>query len=426
MHRHSMRCSRVGRTLGVCVAVAVVIAACGTRQKWEGGSVIARPELLAQEFSPLLLDESLPLQTPNIPMPSGLRPCCAFGSGLQVELGPVPIPMLVLTNVIGISDLGPHQYDHGVASFEQSRPGGDVLTSEHNGLIYTCHGGFVDTAHLRDWADWTLYLSAAIARTIESGTTITLPDEGGQRRIIIQAIDHDRVAQYGTLPIAVPLAQWIAFQLSVWHEIATWYGWSSTVFFSEQASAFSPEDLYSNLLGVKAAAVLIYQSDVSSEATYNESMNAGLPRLLQRLGAVPGEVGREAMRSIDGIWWDSRARLPEKRLVRRRYMDEGPQMSPWLVQRAWRDGHANAAVAAACVGKQEPFVLQNPHRFAGVPFDKLATIEIDVSARLAAAMPMPNAPSRRITQNDFPSVIARIRAENDVEFGSGASTPEVN
>jgi hypothetical protein len=398
-------------------------ASCATRQKWEGGSILARPELVAQEFGPLLLEQTLAAQTPDIPMPKGLRPCCAFGANLEVELGPVPVPMVSLTNVIGVDDLGPHQYDHGVITFEQSRPGGDVLTSERNGLVYTCHGGFIDTAHFRDWADWTLYLSGAIARTLTSGTTITLSDEGGQRSIVTAAVDPQRVAQYGALPLAVPLAQWLAFQLSVWHEIATWYGWSSTPF-SEQASAFSPEDLYSNLLGTKAAAVLIYQGYVSSEATYNESMNAGLPVLLEHLGAVPGETGRAAMRSVDGVWWDSRARLPEKRLVRQRYMDDGPRMSPWLVPRGWRADQSDPAVVAACSGHDQPLILSNPDEFAGVPFRTLATVEITVSNTLAAAMPLPNPPSRRITQDDFVAIIAHIRAENEREFGVGASRPE--
>ncbi len=37
------------------------------------------------------------------------------------------------------------------------------------------------------------------------------------------------------------VGEWIAFQLGVWHEIATWYGWASVRGFSEKASAFSPE-----------------------------------------------------------------------------------------------------------------------------------------------------------------------------------------
>lgn len=42
----------------------------------------------------------------------------------------------------------------------------------------------------------------------------------------------------------------IAYDLSVWHEIATWYGVSSVPLVSEQFSSFSPEDVYSNLLGL--------------------------------------------------------------------------------------------------------------------------------------------------------------------------------
>jgi len=415
------------RARAAAVLLALVVgqaAACATRQKWEGGSILARPELVAQEFSPLLLEEQLPLQCPDVPMPKGLRPCCAFGADLQVSLGPLPVPMLELANVIGVDDLGPHQYDHGVLTLQESRPGGGVLTSERNGLVYTCRGGFVDTAHLRDWSDWTLYLSAVIARTLESGTTIVLPDEGGRRRIVTLPVDPQRVAQYGQLPLAVPLAQWLAFQLSVWHEIATWYGWSATAF-SEAASAFSPEDLYSNLLGIKTAAILIYQSEVTSEAAYNEHMNVAVPQLLERLGAVPGEIGRTAMGSVDGIWWDSRARLPQKRLVRRRNMDEGTQLTPWLVSRGWHAGESSRSVADACTGRDQPIILQNPDNYAGLPFRAQATVEITVSPSLAAHMSLPDSSKRRITQDDFVAIIAQIRAENDKEFGAGASRPEV-
>jgi hypothetical protein len=220
------------------------------------------------------------------------------------------------------------------------------------------------------------------------------------------------------------MAEWLAFQLSVWHEIATWYGWSATGLFSEEASAFSPEDLYSNLLGIKTAAVLIYQSNVASEAAYNENMTAAVPRFLERLGGVPGDVGRAAMRSVDGVWWDSHVRLPEKRLVRRRYMDHDAQLSPWLVTRAWRAGEWDRSVTDACTTKQQAVALQNPDNFAGVPFRTLATLEITVSTRLAARMRLPDPATRHITQDDFAALIARIRVENDREFGVGASGPD--
>ena len=52
---------------------------------------------------------------------------------------------------------------------------------EHNGLVYTCRGGFIDTAHVRDYADWAIFLVAQIARLAETGGVVELPDEGGRR-----------------------------------------------------------------------------------------------------------------------------------------------------------------------------------------------------------------------------------------------------
>jgi Protein of unknown function (DUF4056) len=41
-----------------------------------------------------------------------------------------------------------------------------------------------------------------------------------------------------------------------WHEIAIWYGWANVPMFSERPSAFSPEDMYSNLLGIRIVGLL--------------------------------------------------------------------------------------------------------------------------------------------------------------------------
>lgn len=402
--------------------VAALMSACASRQKWEGGPILARPELVAQEFSPLLLENVETPQCPNVPMPRGLRPCCAFGAGLQLSMGSVPLPVFSLTNVIGVEEVGPHQYDHGVVSFQQSRPGGQVITMESDGLVYTCRGGFVDTAHLRDWADWTLYLTAVIARNLATGTTIQLADEAGQRRIVVQPVDAARLAQYGELPLAVPLAQWLAFQLSVWHEIATWYGWSATAF-SEEASAFSPEDLYSNLLGIKTASVLIYQREVATETAYNEHMNVAIPNLLRALGAVSGEEGRVAMGSVDGIWWDSRVRLPAKQLVRRRNLSTGQQVSPWLVSQAWGALPLDEGLAAICGDRQQPLVLHNPDDFEGVAHRTWARLEIEVSEPIAARMRLHDR-GREITQDDFPAIVANIRAQQEAEYGALGTRPE--
>jgi hypothetical protein len=152
-------------------------AACGTAQKWVGDPPVT-PELIAREISPELSDgEMSPEDVPLIPLPRRLRPCCAFGADLRVTLLSIPVPGVQLANVVAVDELDPHQFDTGTLAFESGRPGGPPINDGRNGLIDTCRGGFIDTAHLRDWADWRLALGARIARTLESGTTIDLPDE---------------------------------------------------------------------------------------------------------------------------------------------------------------------------------------------------------------------------------------------------------
>jgi Protein of unknown function (DUF4056) len=417
--------------LRVRFVALLALAGCGAVQKWTAPNVGVSSEILAREISPDIVSDVLPEDIPEIPPPRQLRPCCAFGSGLHVSLGPLPpLPAFELPNVLGVEDLGPHRYDNGALAFEASRPGGPPVTNEHNGLVYTCRGGFIDTAHVRDWADWTLFLAARLGRSLETGGDLELAPEGGRRRVELGPIDPEEIEGYDRREIVVPLAQWIAFQLSVWHEIATWYGWASIPVFPEEASAFSPEDLYSNLLGIRIAGSLIYQGAVVSEASYNENMHGALQMILPRLGAQPAEVGRRAARAVDGQWWDSRVALPDKRLVLRRNFASGISISPWLVQQApvSRDPVSNedrAALAALC-REAGPIVLRNPDTCVnGRPFADYATVEIEVDEALARrGFPFPRPGSRTITQRDFAFVIERIRAQNAAEFGPDADRPD--
>lgn len=106
----------------------------------------------AAEGSDVFLRELLPETIPDIPAPSKLRPCCAFGSGIKVRLGPIPVPGVTLDNIISPSDVGVHRYDNGLATFQQQEDG-LRLVQETNGLVYTCRGGFIDTAHVRDYSN---------------------------------------------------------------------------------------------------------------------------------------------------------------------------------------------------------------------------------------------------------------------------------
>ncbi len=405
---------RRARALAVLLLV-LALTGC-VKGKWDDLGVPLSHDVLDAEFG-LARGRLRPDQIPVLEEPKHLRPCCAFGSGMGVSVGAVPVPGVKLPNTLDYDDLGSHEYDGGLPLV-----GGVDLDSfksrEKNGLVYTCQGGFIDTAHMRLWADYTVFLVSFVARHIESGGILALREEGGTRRIVLEPFDLQLLDDHGLRKVAVQLAQWLAFEMSVWHEIATWYGWSHLKGFPEQASAFSPEDLYSNLLGIKLAGAIIYDRKAGTESVYNDAMTKSSRFVIRLLGAQPGAVGSSAARHVDGVWWDSSAKLPAKAHLLRRNFHTGPKLRPWLTTDL--DGSAPPDVEKAC---GDP----SPHRFwldlDDLPLAEYATLEIDVSDALVAEGFPVDADERRVDQSDFPRVIEAIRAENAEEFGPYADSP---
>jgi hypothetical protein len=379
--------------------------------------------LLESDSFGALYREIYPSEIPEIPVRERLRPCCAFGRDLQVRVGAVPVPGYEIGNVRAVEDLGDHTYDSGALARERSGEGAGLIRDENNGLVYTCRGGFIDTAHVRDWVDWSLFLAAAIGRSLETGSSIELPSEGAVRRVVVKPVDLDRIQRYGRTRIAARLGQWAAFQLSIWHEIATWYGWSSVETFPETASAFSPEDLYSNMLGVRMAGAIIIRHSGRTEHIYNDNVDAWLRALLEELGAVPREVGIEAIDAVDGLWWDSDRRLPDTELVLRRNMDVAGPIQPWLVPDSRIDSSLRAGLDAACSEDRQPRPLASPASEEGENFSDWVRVEFDLEEELATQEPFTRLGSR-VSQADFPAIIEVIREQNRALFGADADRPE--
>ncbi len=357
-------------------------------------------------------------EVPEIPIRKRLRPCCAFGTGLKVRVGAVPIPGFRIGNIIGPEEVGPHTYDSGAMTRSSQAGTSGFRHREGNGLLYTCRGGFIDTAHVRDYADWTVYLASELARNLNKGTTIEFPYEGGQRRIVSQPIDQNAIDRHGVARIAAPMAQWIGFQLSIWHEIATWFGWSWTKTFPETASAFSPEDLYSNVLGVKLFGATVPRSSARTEYLFNSTIDSWLQVVLEYLGPVPKSVGVEAMRSVDQHWWDSSRRLPDKELTLRRNFDIDDQITPWLVTA----GLAPESLREICGDDPRPVTISIPDGMMGLKFSDWVSLQIEVDDNLAAQAPFTEI-GRSVTQADFPRIIEAIREQNREEFGADADRP---
>src|SRR5262249_54272447 len=150
---------------------------------------------------------------------------------------------------------------------------------------------------------------------------------------------------------------------------------------SERPSAFSPEDLYSNAVGIKIAGTIIRRHGAAaSELAYNQAMTTGLKDALQKLGPLPQEASRRAFQYIDGIWWDSTKRVPDNQLVRHRNFNTGPKLYPWKLA----DAVDTAALEANrkefdqyCRADWKPLGLTVADRLGDVPFSRMATLEIE-------------------------------------------------
>jgi hypothetical protein len=414
------------RSAAALAALLLLDMACASKARWvaewsptELGIAAALGD---HSDDDLYISDLITTKIPDIPVRKNLRPCCAFGSDIRVAIAGVRVPGVEIENIINAQDVGRHQYDSGMIQHGSDEPRA-IGSSERNGLVYTCRGGFIDTAHLRDYADWTLYLVAQIARRLYEGGTFELPGEGGSRRVIVRPVARELLDQRELQLNAVPIAQWVAFQMSIWHEIATWYGWSSTGVFSEKASAFSPEDLYSNMLGIKIAGGVIHTRAARTDQLFNESMGEWMEGVFERLGAVPAEQGRGAARYVDQVWWDSTRRLPEMALVLRRNFGVGLEIVPWTVERAYWSELLDEKQRDYCGGTPVPLVLGNPDGFHDLKFRDVVTFEIDVDPGIKA-FPTPRPSSRRISQDDFPEIIEAIKIENREKFGDGAGQPQ--
>lgn len=233
----------------------------------------------------------------------GFRVCCLFSDDL-----PPGAEALGMGGFLEARALRGHVY------------GGDL--AEDSGLVYTRRGGFLDLGHVRDYADWTVHLFARLQEARATLAPIELPDHGGRAVLRLRRADLDDEA-------LLTVAQRAAYQFSIWHELATWHGWRTFPLHCERASAFSPEDLYSNLLGVHVGADAIRAAVRGADVDH--ALAEALAARLGRLGLLSAAASRAMLWKVEGPsgWWRDGA--SGVLAVTRRYVDGGDLLAPWLV-----------------------------------------------------------------------------------------------
>ncbi|MBN2180978.1 MAG: DUF4056 domain-containing protein [Sedimentisphaerales bacterium] len=205
--------------------------------------------------------------------------------------------------------------------------------SEKIGLVYTCKGGFVDIGHLRDSADRTSYcalityenllkekteLSFQLLEPSRHIVTIEYPDSWHEQP------NKEEIAH----EIAIGLGQYLAYNTMVWHEIITWYGYKYTGVFSEYISAFSWEDIYSDVVGTHVAVKVLNNGGDN----YDKKMTEFIYKELQSLDVQPISTAKKAEKLVKGKWFEGDI-YPFVHLKKRNFdtgCDDG-FVTPWLV-----------------------------------------------------------------------------------------------
>ncbi|ABZ78512.1 conserved hypothetical protein [Shewanella halifaxensis HAW-EB4] len=367
----------------VSVVAIFVLSACGSSD-WQVRALpseVAIGAALDNEPDINLLHAIELQELPLVHIPKAVRPCCAFGNAQKVTIGPVPVPFFRYANTLAVDRVGPHAYEAGTFSYQKDAPNGSRGT-ENNGQMYTLQGGFIDLAHVRDTADNAIALFYRVYPKLGQLQTIKLPDEIGPRTIELSEFDTKHLTARQRWEVAAAIAVRQAYFMAEAHEVAQWHGYRSWAPWSETVSAYSPEDLYSNMLGAKIALALINNNLAMNKELYNQHMTQWLLATLNWLEPVSIEQTNALFDVIDGHWWDSQQPLPSKFMLLKRHYKLGDKQSPYLVPKALAQSHAKwSEVEALFESAHQAHHLSLSNSTHGIDIDAIAEQKLIVAEK---------------------------------------------
>jgi hypothetical protein len=182
-----------------------------------------------------------------------------------------------------------------------------LVSSEGDGIAYTCRGGHIDVTHARIGADNVRYLYNKIEKNLNKGNTeftYSLNVDRSTYYVKLQypkdwqtltEVQKDKIAD----EVSLELSQYFTYTMVTWHEILTWFGFKTMAIVPEFPSAFSWEDNYSNLFGIGVGA----QALQDKEHNYDEAMTIALKRELENLGIQSRSFAWNASEKMRGKWW---------------------------------------------------------------------------------------------------------------------------
>ncbi|WP_332871126.1 MULTISPECIES: DUF4056 domain-containing protein [unclassified Shewanella] len=405
---------------GVLVISLLLLGACSSPD-WQVRALpsdIAIAAALDNEPDPLLMGDVVLQDLPLVRMPEDVRPCCAFGNAQKVQVGSVPVPFFRYANTLAVDSVGPHAFEAGTFSYQKGAPNGS-RGGENNGQIYTLRGGFIDLAHVRDTADNAIALFYRIYPQLGLPQSIVLPDEIGPRTIELKAFDTSGLTAAQRWEIAATISVRLAYFMAEAHEVAQWHGYRSWVPWSEAVSAYSPEDLYSNMLGAKIALALLTNNLAMNKELYNQHMTQWLAATLTWLEPVSIAQTNALFDVIDGVWWDSTQPLPNKFMLLKRHYELGDKQSPYLVPESLANSHAKwRDVSELYESNAQPHHLALSNTIHGIDIDAIAQQKLSVADKFRSSFShIPEKLWRNgFTQADFYRISEYNQIQDSIEL----------
>ena len=215
---------------------------------------------------------------------------CGFGGGARARVGYLP------TATFGVKFSDPDRLGKHSSGFNPFEVGG---------IVYTCKAGHVDLDHVRGNADLTRYLAGKVRRALSSGAkgfSFSVTGELSSHKIAFTypvgwggVSDKERVIE----EISLPTAAYLAYNATIWHEVLTWFGVHFVGFEPEFNSAFSWEDVYSNLIGTRLGVEALKDTGRS----FDEAMTIAIDRQLRELKVQPKATAVHASDKVRGYWY---------------------------------------------------------------------------------------------------------------------------
>jgi hypothetical protein len=315
-----------------------------------------------------------------------------------------PVPIFPITKFIKPDKFGMQSY------------GLPNRRMEKNGSLYTFRGGFIDFSHMRAAIDWTVYLSLML---VSDKDNIELPQEAGKLTLQVKNIN-------GLSDVDITnMAQKIAFERLIWHEVASWHYHAPYHFISEQTSTFTPEDNYSNFLGTeigKRVALRIIRNH--ENLSYSQIATEEIQKMITELEPVNSKrASKRAYDIVDvnkqhrlpaeaqnhDVWYDSKIVFHDQRYIFKRNLGIGPEIKPWLVPEPEKLGYK---------GTPKPMVFEVPYvASTGKSYYDYYVFTITPDSNMFYSYKKHKAlhpPFQTFTTNNFAGIVDHIRKQMEV------------